>query len=187
MAGLKELLGATYRPVKLAILGFLDIADIAALAQTCRDLDLRLVLQGTIYNVNYHLRGYFSDLKKFRTVQGECDALICGHFSRRFLAGNLRGDETLAIIRNRNNLTTMQKFLEKEEYTEYESSDHLSDFPHFAKATTSGTARILIIAHCTDWRRDPASSSSCLDDCRAELRQLEQGLLSLSARNIHRT
>jgi hypothetical protein len=61
-----------------------DPADIIVLGKTSKDI--RANDLGS-FNINAKLKRFFKDPRGFRSIQAQCDALICNDFARRFFTG----------------------------------------------------------------------------------------------------
>ena len=104
-------------PIHQRICDFPETTDIFALSQTCkRYSSLYSALQKTQWNVNCRLAQYFTDPRKFRTVQGATNSLVCGNFPERFFArAPCKGPLHIYALTG-NDAETMQRYLKSEGY-----------------------------------------------------------------------
>jgi len=77
MISLIDLLSPRYAPIQRVLLDHLNPGAIARLTCTCKAFGcLWPTLMASDYNINHKLRYFFKDPREFRSVQGECGALL---------------------------------------------------------------------------------------------------------------
>ncbi|KAJ4322270.1 hypothetical protein N0V94_002500 [Neodidymelliopsis sp. IMI 364377] len=121
MVTLVDLLSTTYAPIQAMILPYLGVAEVIALSRTCKGFDqLQPMLKATAYNIDHHLKRFFTDPKEFRSALGKCGGLIVGPFARQFLARTLYHCNTLELFVEDvdNNWDPLIDFLLNEGYEE---------------------------------------------------------------------
>ena len=77
MTSLIDLLSPRYAPIQRVFLDYLNPGAIARLTCTCKAFGcLWPTLMASDYNINFKLRHFFKDPREFRSVQGQCGAII---------------------------------------------------------------------------------------------------------------
>lgn len=77
MTSLIDLLSPRCAPIQRVLLDHLNPGAIAGLTCTCKAFGcLWPMLMASDYNINYKLRHFFKDPREFRSIQGECGALL---------------------------------------------------------------------------------------------------------------
>jgi hypothetical protein len=123
MSSLIDLLTPRFAPMQSYILSCLDIGDIIALSRTCRALtDTSSTFKTLNFNINEHLKDWFNNPCAFRSVQGQCHALIgapvaLGLFMRKAIPFC---PPYLYIYGNYDYLVTLIQYLQLESYKESE-------------------------------------------------------------------
>jgi hypothetical protein len=74
---LADLLSSRFAPIQEALLPLFDPKSIVALSKTSKEI--RTTVR-KIPNINKELKTFFKDPRGFRSVQAQCDALICNNF-----------------------------------------------------------------------------------------------------------
>ena len=122
MATLVDLLSSTYAPIQTMILPYLGIAEVIALTRTSKGFDCILpVLKAMAWNINYFLGYFFSDPPTFRSIQGECGALLSGRAVRNFLRRSRSpfGDLMVFVVDEQRDL--LISHIENDGYNQQES------------------------------------------------------------------
>jgi hypothetical protein len=126
MTSLVSLLTPRYAPIQSCILSCLDIGDIVALSRTCRALTNTYPTFKTLnFNINEHLKLWFNDPCAFRSVQGQCNALITDSLATEFFMRKRKAHRRtrLSIYVSENHVTPLHEYLELESYTRLVWSD----------------------------------------------------------------
>jgi len=117
MVSLLDLLTSHYAPVQRMMLPCLDIVDVAALMRTCKGFaQLQPLLQATVYNASRFFGQYFSDPIAFRSIQGQCGALVSGRGVRTFLQRSAHFSPYLQIFVAASRSRPILEFLKKDGY-----------------------------------------------------------------------
>lgn len=112
-----DLLSARFAPIQQCILCYLDVGATIALTKTCRALDVRSLLNHTIYNIDRHLKWWFKKPTEFRTLQRDLGFLLTRYFAVAFLAGDLDPRAFLDLVIKRVQFPRLRVYLESEGYS----------------------------------------------------------------------
>jgi hypothetical protein len=126
MSSLIDLLTLRFAPMQSYILSCLDIGDIIALSRTCRArTDTSSTFKTLNFNVNEHLKIWFNDPCAFRSVQGQCNALITDSLATEFFMRKSKAHRRtrLSIYVSENHVTPLHEYLELESYIKLVWSD----------------------------------------------------------------
>jgi hypothetical protein len=146
MASLIDLLSVRYAPIQDNILFHLGPAEIARLTCTCRASGcLWPTLMAHDYNINHRMRYHFKDPRKFRTVQGECDALIMDGISpeyMNFLQRSHYSIDDIYLMIETSRMRPMIAFLEREGYKKRQYTPSRDDHTLIYSSTTFGYSTV---------------------------------------------
>ena len=77
MTTLIDLLSPRYAPIQRVLLDHLNPGAIARLTCTCKAFRcLWPTMLASDYNINFKLWHFFTDAREFRSIQGQCGAII---------------------------------------------------------------------------------------------------------------
>ncbi|CAO2649857.1 Nn.00g011490.m01.CDS01 [Neocucurbitaria sp. VM-36] len=98
-AGLADLLSLRLAPVQESIVENLGPTEFCRLLRVSKNVRsaTKVALTSIGFNINAALSNFFNDPKKFRSIQGQCNALICGTFAFSFFARR-KGCTELTIL-----------------------------------------------------------------------------------------
>jgi hypothetical protein len=139
MASLIDLLNMMYAAIQTNILRYLNVVDVICLSKTSRRLNLWHIEQATTYNIDYHLRGYFSKPCTFRRLQRDIGILVAGNFAQKFLAGKLKGQDRFRVFVRHQEYARLESFLKQEGYTRESSA---TEDPMFIKEDSAKRLKI---------------------------------------------
>jgi hypothetical protein len=132
MTTLIDLLNANYAPIQSSILSNLNAGDVAALTRTYKSFaDLWPTLRATDYNINLRLRKLFKDPRQFRSVQGQCNALIIGNESRWLMSRSRPTFSNLAITLACEDKWVLVTYLLSEGYGDDDADDDVKELPPY--------------------------------------------------------
>jgi hypothetical protein len=151
MTTLIDLLNANYAPIQSSILSNLNADDVTALTRTYKSFaDLWPTLRATDYNINLRLRKLFKDPRQFRSVQGQCNALIIGNESRWLMSRSRPTFSNLAITVAREDKWALVTYLLSEGYGNDDADDDVEELPLYltlVKKDGDKSYRIIIISN----------------------------------------
>jgi hypothetical protein len=116
------------------ILRNLEIPDVIAVSRTCKKLSPSWrTFKEACLNINVLLNPFFSNPRKFRSIQGECDGLVIYKEARWFFTRAAIGN-CLPILLGKKHIQKLATYLESEGYTskDYDtSSGTVRHDPHY--------------------------------------------------------
>jgi hypothetical protein len=120
MIFLLDLLSPRYAPIQTCLLSCLGPGEIANITRTCRTLQcLWPTLRANMFDLDRKLKRFFYDPRAFRSVQGECNALIYGLWAQEFFARHDDLKNKICISVHEDQKALLLTYLESEGYTRY--------------------------------------------------------------------
>lgn len=107
-----------YEPVARSFYSYLSTTEYVAIKRTCKGLySAATAYEKVVYDINAHLQPFFQDPRKFRTILGECGAIVSGSHALQFLTKETWICDNLDImVLEPRYLLRMANYLETEGY-----------------------------------------------------------------------
>ncbi|KAF2644413.1 hypothetical protein P280DRAFT_534850 [Massarina eburnea CBS 473.64] len=114
---LVDLLSSYNSPVQKSLLACLQPGEVATLNMTStKFFDMDRTLATSLYNINLKLKKFFDNPQGFRSLQGECNAIVVSDFALKFLSRDTLPDG-LVIYAPQANAPKLKHWLEDQGYT----------------------------------------------------------------------
>ena len=118
-ASLIDLFTNTYAPTQTMILSYLSVADVINLTLTCKGFNqVQPTLMTTAYNINRLLGKFFDDPLEFRSLQGQCGAIITGRHIRGWFDRSAEVPRTLMMYVAQEQSEQMIEYIKNKGYRE---------------------------------------------------------------------